>query len=402
LQRLKECDLVIALIDKRYGGIYEETNGTPISITRKELRVAQSNDIPVWTFVRTQTWDERKRFKDFIKKRKVNLKKNITTVRLFDEFKKSFDAYVDSPYVFDLIDEITRFKKSNWIFNQFRTSHDLLTTVGQQFVSYLSEHYSNNLLLIGTDNVFDVPDFLKEFFKRSGKYDKDNLLSLSIGMRLMRDAVYQPRAFIELQDISDRIYDTFIKDFTVRAEDVVVDRNSSRRVFVTDTTMETMNPDAWRKSAYHRRIIEASERLARKHNLRYVKYQRVIILFDPNKALLDDEWVKSLDFLIKFHRRLKIKLGLCCRIVLPLEFDDRLLNFYLIPNELIAVWDPTQVMAFEFSRRNNAGIVRNFTELYEMIVDSCDRKHGGFWIKEKMNVNDVIKELSIVMTTQGS
>src|SRR3712207_4697824 len=65
LNRLKECDLAIALIDTRYGGIYETKQGSPISITRKEVRVAQEAGIPIWTFVRTQTWEERKKFKDF-------------------------------------------------------------------------------------------------------------------------------------------------------------------------------------------------------------------------------------------------------------------------------------------------------------------------------------------------
>ncbi|HEX7999371.1 MAG TPA: DUF4062 domain-containing protein [Pyrinomonadaceae bacterium] len=398
LERLKECDLVIALIDKRYGGTYEMNGKTPISVTRKELRVAQEKNIPVWTFVRTETWDERKKFKDFAKANRAATKKRLSDEQLFQEFKSSYGSRVDSNYVFDFIDEVTRFKKSNWIFNQFGTSFDLLMIIGQQFIHFLQDFYSNNLLFVGTNEVFEMPEMFQQYLSRVGKYKDANLMSLSIYMRLMTEgASYMPRAIIELQDIGDRVFNNFIKDFDERANDALARRNRSSKIFITDTTMETVNPDVWRNSKYHRKIIEASERLATKYNLRYVKYLRVLVLFEPHKALADQEWIKSLDFLIRFHKRTGIKLGLCWRIVLPSQFDDRLLNFYLIPNELVALWDPTSVMAFEFNKRQSSRIVGDFTELYEMILESCNRKHGGFWVEKNMTINDAIKEIASLM-----
>jgi hypothetical protein len=394
LNRVRESDLVIALIDSRYGGIAEKENGIPISITRKEIREAQKIDIPVWTFVRRSTWNDRKRFKDFVKTRRSDGDRRRSKT-LFEEFKNNFNTPVDKHYVFELIDEITRFKKSNWIFSNFETSIDLLTTVENQIIHFLNSYYSDSLLFIGRDEMIEIPDVLLEYIQRSDKYRESNLASFSSYMRAIEgDPFLNTRAIIELKETSDRVFDEYTKDYSARLRDLKRIDGKSSRVFVTDTTMETMNPDVWRSNKYHRRILEASKRIANDLKLRYVEYIRIIILFDPRNAVLDEQWLRSLQFLIKFHERTGIKLGMCYRMVLPPIVDGRLLNFYLIPDNIVAFWDPTSVLAFEFGKKNSPRIVTEFTELYEDVVDRCNTGNGGFWIESGLEVSEVVRRVA--------
>jgi nucleoside 2-deoxyribosyltransferase len=112
IKAVKDCDTLILIIDKRYGGEYSGTKYLEHkgkSITWAEVCYAYYNNIPVRTFVRKITWNERKNYNDYKKKNK--------------DYKSPHK--IDNN-VFELLNYINNneHKRDNWI-EQFDTILDL-------------------------------------------------------------------------------------------------------------------------------------------------------------------------------------------------------------------------------------------------------------------------------------
>lgn len=382
LKRLLECNLVIVIIDKRFGGLYDSKK--KISITQKEIRTAEKNNIPVWTFVRSNTYNERNKFNKYCQEYP-----SLSRESNFEKFKKDFSSDIQSHLVFDLISEITRFKKNNWIFNQFESFGDIYEIIEKQIIEFLKHFYKESF--IGKDLDFDIA---KDIALRSEKYLDFNIQTISTYMRLIKQGeIFKPRAIIELKEIEDNLFNVYTSDYAKRISDFV-SSDRKDRLLVTDSTMETMNPDVWQSSKYHKRIIEASKKLARSLNLRSVKYQRIIILFDPIKAINDPTWINGLNYLINFHKKTNIALGICLYSKIPEFYDPSILNFYMVPKKFVAIWDPNTTMAYEYSVVNHKTLVSEFTEIYNQLIEICNKEDGGFWIKENLTSLQIIKKMT--------
>ncbi len=134
LVALDRADIAILIIDKRSGGVYYDSE-TKQTITNKEFLTAVEKGIPVYVFVKQDTWNERhayktafKRYEDSLPKRKKSGKKKL---------KKDFDktyvcTYVSDVSVIDFIEEIQhiypKFGISNWI-DQFNSIDELIEKV---------------------------------------------------------------------------------------------------------------------------------------------------------------------------------------------------------------------------------------------------------------------------------
>jgi predicted ATPase len=111
IDAVKDCDAFLLIIGGRYGGSYHGTkypNFVGKSITWAETCCAYSNNIPVYTFVRSSVWDERPAYKN-----------NKTGHKPF---------HVDDVAVFDFIDFIVEQPKDNWI-DQFSDIVDLKSKI---------------------------------------------------------------------------------------------------------------------------------------------------------------------------------------------------------------------------------------------------------------------------------
>jgi hypothetical protein len=125
LEAVKKCDVVVCILDRRYGGSYrgagapqivdqqieikyQDREGLPsvelatvgasdLSITWCELITAFSAKMPVMTFARKRMLDEKE------------------TRRRNQENKEFRPAYVEKTVLFDLVDWITKQPRSNWI-----------------------------------------------------------------------------------------------------------------------------------------------------------------------------------------------------------------------------------------------------------------------------------------------
>lgn len=122
LVALERTDIVIIIIDKRYGGIYY--GDSSVSITEKEYFAAIKNKIPCLVFVSEKTWQERHAYN-------IDLKKSGKREK---EFQKQYNCkYVENVQVLHLINKIQKInshwkQNSNWI-TFFKDIPDLLEKI---------------------------------------------------------------------------------------------------------------------------------------------------------------------------------------------------------------------------------------------------------------------------------
>ncbi len=111
LNAVKDCDIYLLIIDRRYGGTYAGSAypNEDISITWYESKIAFQEGKEVHTFVRDVVWNERPTYK---KNKDKGIKPH----------------HVDDPRVFDFIDFIVRQPKDNWI-DPFKHSVELKETL---------------------------------------------------------------------------------------------------------------------------------------------------------------------------------------------------------------------------------------------------------------------------------
>lgn len=169
LLALGRVDIAILIINKRSGGLYfnnPEDEENCASITEKECVEAFKRGIPIYTFVKEESWNERhsykKQYKDFIKRH--NLESGIDSKKEFDKSYKC--TYVDNVSVIDFIESMQRayptHQVSNWI-DKFTDIDDLLKKVkgklkgySRKLISRIAESQRNSLLHKHTSTAFGM------------------------------------------------------------------------------------------------------------------------------------------------------------------------------------------------------------------------------------------------------
>jgi len=393
--RIEDSDLVIVLIDRRKGVTYSMAGSDDISIVRQEFRVAQKLGKPIITFVRRQTWDQRKQYMKAVAASTASsggrsakeIWSDIVTV----------NPYVKEIAVIDLIDEIDASPTSNWI-SQFSTAHEVLDVLKKQLNFFLSD-FDPSIPFPDSQTSVDV-HLLAEvvrFIGLSSEYSTGNQDALAAFIRLRSEST--PRAKLDFRTAYDSMFDRFASKY-VRLIDEL---NGERKlcIFVTDTTMEYLNPEAWRQSTYHTRILEGFKRLAKSQDLRTAECRRVLILRNPRKWFSNVEWTKSLAQLITFHQKVGIRLGIIKRSFIKETLDDHFLDFYLIPGRLVALWNSRCANAYQIDAQLNKSVVAEYTDIYEDIMSGCSAGEEGFWIDPKMNPNDAMMSLMRLFPPPG-
>ena len=202
-----------------------------------------------------------------------------------------------------------------------------------------------------------------------------------------------PEVIGDIQETLDEVFDAFSMDYVKRMDDLARERRLTR-LLATDTSLEYVSPNAWRSSEYHKRILEGSYRLARKIDLRFYRYIRLLLFRNPLRFLADTNWLRSLKYLIDFHRQHQIGLGVCRRALLPEITPDHLLNFYLIPGQVVTLWNPHFASAYDFPAEAKVEIVQEYEQLFETLENACTTEDGGFWITKLMSLNEVKAEIT--------
>ena len=118
LDMVKECDVYILVVDRRYGETYAGTMYPKknVSITWYEYIIAYQEDKEIYTFVRKEIWDERGIYKAHKKKYQRGEIKTL---------------YADDMQVLEFIEYINNQPKYNWV-NTFNTVNDLLEILKKQ------------------------------------------------------------------------------------------------------------------------------------------------------------------------------------------------------------------------------------------------------------------------------
>jgi len=394
--RLLECDLVIAIIDREYGTSAKLPGRKSISVTRYEVQSAIESKIPIWFFVRKNTWKEWISFKEFARDRRGESSARISNKQIFVDFcKENRKHWVTNHNTFSFIDEISRLKESNWMF-QFRDAGELIRTVEAQFPRFLvNNFYRSRKIISSLDQLESIPDTIWKLTDLSQRYSKVNLRALSAQLKYLNENKSSlPKVINELEWVKEELLDQYSRVMIGHLEFAGKGSSNQTQIFVSDASLENISPTVWRTDEYHQRVLAGSKDIARRYQLENVKYVRVILLFDPSLALGDEEWIASVKYLMEFHQRTKIRLGVFGRKFIDPAFETRLLNYYLIPGELVAIFDQEFGMAFEVDKFTYKNFVADYTELCNFICDRCEKDDGGFWLDNTMSIDIVIKSIS--------
>ncbi|MGN9097806.1 DUF4062 domain-containing protein [Flintibacter porci] len=143
---LKRTNVVILIVDQRYGGIYYDTS--KVSITMQEYLTAIEKGIPCLVFVNRKTWEERHTYKHDLK----------ASGQDPQQFDASYSCkYVESVDVLHFVDEIcsayNNHKCSNWI-SVFDGIPDLLENVEGKLKG-LSRFWVKNLVNAQREKLLD-------------------------------------------------------------------------------------------------------------------------------------------------------------------------------------------------------------------------------------------------------
>ena len=206
----------------------------------------------------------------------------------------------------------------------------------------------------------------------------------------------------EFGAMRERALDSYSPEMVKDMEKTSPRRGGSVEIFVADTSLETLSTNAWKSDPYHQRVIRQSERLARKYKLDNCHYTRVVIIYDPARVFWDDDWRESVAYLMTFHKTRGIRFGIALRERVGSPIVDRLLNFYLIREGVVAVYDQTTGMAFEFSPNESSVIVSDYVALRDELIEICDNEEFGFWVGDSMDVDAFFNELGSLMGFDNS
>lgn len=157
LVALDRADIAILIIDKRSGGVYYDSE-TKQTITNKEFLTAVEKGIPVYVFVKKETWNERHTYKTEFKRyaNRKNKRKKIDPAQLKTAFDKQYHCtYVSDISVIDFIEQIQHIypthNASNWM-DQFESIDDLLEKIVGKLKGY-SRKIVERIVLSQRDDV---------------------------------------------------------------------------------------------------------------------------------------------------------------------------------------------------------------------------------------------------------
>lgn len=175
LEAVKDADVVVCILDKRYGGKYSGTSNNisdvkvsikgkdkivekkDLSITWCELITANQNGKYIFTFARDKLLDEK------------NIRRHNQDFVDFEAF------YADDESLYDLVDWITKLKKNNWI-NPFHSIVDF-EIYFRKWIKEISKNiYRGKSIETNSETVVENQDHA--VFVVEGESDRRFILSL--------------------------------------------------------------------------------------------------------------------------------------------------------------------------------------------------------------------------------
>jgi hypothetical protein len=153
--------------------------------------------------------------------------------------------------------------------------------------------------------------------------------------------------------------------------------------------MEKINPDVWQNSSFHRQIMASCQRILSKNRYLSGNFSRILLVSEPWKVVKDDRWFNSLRFVIDYHRKTGIELGILKGSNLPFKYGETFINFFMVPRKFVAIFEQATGLAFEIKWPKNKQILSHFTLLAELICSQLDENDGGFWIKNNYSLQEI-------------
>jgi Domain of unknown function (DUF4062) len=391
------ADLVISIIDKRYGGICENDGVNPISITRKELRIAHDLGRPVWTFVRRINLDQRQFFKKACNKDGILGGDRVGRERLWKDLQNSgFTLHADSFDIYDLIDEITFATKDNWIW-QFNDTEEILEILANQVPILLQQQYAAAGIVVPRSIGLPDPNFNPEpFVTRSIMYQIPNTQILLALNTLKTVHGGNVGAMWHKSWLLGRI--DAVNQYSMNMAEALIttgqEPDQSSRIFVSDFSLSLLGPKIWSRDKFHQRVMSASRRAAHELGLHGIRYTRVSILTNSPANWLDSGWYAAIKSHVESHRQFGIRLGFISYAAIQCDLTEHLLNFYVISSKVCEIFDVLTGLAFRLDHVNASGELSAFEDLVREIEVCCESTSGGFWVRDSMSIDEVVREIS--------
>ena len=395
LSNITRADLIVLLIDSRYGSIAGYESGLPLSITRKEYRLAKEHAKVVLIFVREETLSEETRFCEFLNKKGVEPSKEE-----FGSARSFLSLRVEDSLVFDFLSEIRA--NRDWIFS-FRDVADVLTTIESQIPHFLQNALlEKGMTYRSLDLEMPAPStrVLEELIDRSATYKPLNQAIMSI-LPLARSAASKAASIRGLVGLGELRAQTEQQYAAIQVGNILDAGATRKRLFVLDSSIEVFGPHVWRVDAAHQQVITASRQAARKYGLKGDRYTRVSIIFNPAHYLKDLDqgiWQASLQRHIELHRSLGLRLGIMLYSAVPSSLAGPFYNFYLIPRAVLEIFDQVNGCAFQIRWRDHPQLVSEFESFYGDVLRACDNQEGAFWVEAGMTLAEVIFKIGVLAT----
>ncbi len=388
---LSRCDLVILIIDKRYGYVTSRVAGVPISVTRSEYRAARERRIVTMVFVRANVQRELADLNSL----------RVSDAGLADAGYDSLFAtlksrghlpYVDDAAVLEFASEC--FRTGGEFVTTFETSADIHRAIDARLPSFLGDHFRSVLPTLDAATIAEIPRELDELNDASCEYRAANQVAFDAARAVRAEFRVWPHLILPVQRVLERNADTYSARMTSRIRDRRSERTARARLVVFDTSMELLQSESWLSNPYHVRVAERTRAAAHSERFSASAYSRTIVLSNPAGFLSNDSAMRCLRFVARFHHDTGVALRIAAAARVAPGHPARALNFYLVPGAVVALIDFVLGVAFEITPANGRNILRTYEGLAETVNELCEREEGGFVLRSGMPWPHVRKRIA--------
>ena len=201
--------------------------------------------------------------------------------------------------------------------------------------------------------------------------------------------ISQSSARIDFLRHRDLRIDTVTLEESRTIENLEIFRGNRPSFIAVDTSWEIIDVGTWKNNIYFQRILEASRKLAKKESLSFSKYIRIVVLSDAQSIISNPKFMEFSSEFINFHIENNIKLGFINYQKIknfPVREDLRLLNFYLIPNLKLTLWDPKTGYTIDCARNTVVrDLIRHHTDFCMEMTKVIDLEENGFWVTKPIS-----------------
>ena len=273
----------------------------------------------------------------------------------------------------------------------FESLKDLKESLREQLIGLLDKE--NRLpYFFKNPNFINYSNNIENIIDNSGEYRKNNFLLINYIEELSKMKQNQYRELKKYYKVFSQNIDKYANQMISHMESSL--SKSKGRIYVSDNSMETIDPYVWENDYYHQLVFGKSVELSRKYNFSLNQHIRIMVVNNPSKLIIDEVWKTALKKYCDFHLAYNIKCGIVLSQTSRFNISLKPLeNYFIIPNKLVSIFETRTGIASDMTVKTHSSIVSEFTDIYDNYYDYCSQNRNGFWI-EGMSFDEIIIELA--------